>query len=378
MLNRLTIVTAFLGALFASMTAIDARDDIFVYFGTYTRGNSDGIYVATLNRDEGTLSKPKLAASVDNPGFVALHPARPLLYSVSEVREPTGSITAFAIDAKSGMLTQINKQSSGGANPCHLSVDPSGRMVVAANYTGGSVCSIPIADDGSLQEVATFVQHEGSSVNKQRQDGPHAHSANFDAAGEYVVVCDLGMDKLVVYKANPDTAELTANDPPSTSVAGGSGPRHLAFHPSGKFAYANLEMSSEVRAFEYHPEYGVFYGIETYSTLPEGFTANNSTAETQVHPNGKFVYVSNRGHDSIAIFSVDEETGRLTPQGHVSTHGQTPRNFGIDPSGQFLLAANQQTDNVIVFRIDPETGALSETGSSIRVPSPICVRYWKP
>src|SRR5690606_23400436 len=247
-----------------------------------------------------------------------------------------------------------------------------------ANYGGGSICSIPVAGDGSLKKPATFVQHEGSSTDKSRQEGPHAHSANFDAAGKYAVVCDLGLDKLMVYKVNRDTGELTANDPPSTSVAGGSGPRHLAFHPGGKFAYACLEMSSEVRGFVYHPEEGIFYGIETYSTLPKDFTENNSTAETQVHPNGKFVYVSNRGHDSIAIFEIDQATGRLTAAGHASTQGKTPRNFGIDPSGRYLLAANQETSNVVVFRIDEKTGQLSETGSSISVPNPICVRYWKP
>jgi 6-phosphogluconolactonase len=377
-LIALLTLTLVPGVLHVTASTAPAGDEIFVFLGTYTSGESEGIYVATLDRENGTLSKPTLAAKVDNPGFVALHPTLPRLYSVSEVREPAGSVTAFAIDPKTGMLSELNKQTAGGAGPCHLAIDPSGKVIAVANYGGGSICSIPVAEDGSLRDVATFVQHEGSSTDKRRQEGPHAHSANFDAAGEFVVVCDLGLDKLMVYKVNRDTGELTANDPPSTSVAGGSGPRHLSFHPSGKFAYACLEMSSEVRAFLYHPEEGVFYGIETYSTLPESFTVNNSTAEVLVHPNGKFVYVSNRGHDSIAIFEIDQDTGKLTPAGHASTHGQTPRNFGIDPSGQYLLAANQQTNNVIVFRVNDETGQLSETGSSISVPNPICVRYWKP
>jgi len=248
----------------------------------------------------------KLAAKVDNPGFVALHPTLPRLYSVSEVREPAGSVTAFAIDPETGMLSELNKQTAGGAGPCHLAIDPSGKVIAVANYGGGSISSIQVGEDGGLKDVATFVQHEGSSIDKSRQEGPHAHSANFDASGEYAVVCDLGLDKLMVYKVNRDTGELTPNDPPSTSVAGGSGPRHLSFHPDGKFAYACLEMSSEVRAFQYHPEEGVFYGLETYSTLPESFTANNSTAEVLVHPNGRFVYVSNRGHDRLAIFEIDQ------------------------------------------------------------------------
>ena len=377
MIRRLFLFTLLLSAFLVDSNAADAADNIFVYLGTYTAGDSEGIYVSTLDREAGTLSNPKLAAKADNPAFVALHPSKPFLYSVSEVRSPAGSVTAFRIDRKTGMLSELNKQSTQGAGPCHVCLDPSGRAVITANYGGGSVCSFPVAKDGSLGEAATFVQHEGSSVNPKRQEGPHAHSANVDAAGKYAVVCDLGLDKLLVYQLDTESAALTANDPPSTSVAGGGGPRHFAFHPDGKFAYANLEMTSEVRAFQYHPEYGVLYGIQTLSTLPEGFTANNSTAETQVHPNGRFVYVSNRGHDSIAAFEVNDETGELTAIGHTSTHGEIPRNFGIDPSGRFLIAANQRTDNVVVFRIDPKTGRLSETGSSIRVPSCVCVRYWK-
>ena len=378
MICKRPVFSFLMSALLVTSTNTDAADDIFVFLGTYTAGESEGIYVATLDREAGTLSRPQLAVEADNPAFFAIHPSRPLLYSVSEVREPKGSVTAFSIDPQTGTLSEINKQSTQGGGPCHVCLDPAGKAVIAANYGGGSICSFPVAEDGSLGEAATFVQHEGSSVNPNRQEGPHAHSANVDAAGKYAVVCDLGLDKLLVYQLDTETAELVPNDPPSTSVEPGGGPRHFAFHPGGKYAYACLELSSEVRAFQYHPEYGVLYGIQTLSTLPDGFTANNSTAETQVHPNGKFVYVSNRGHDSIAIFTMDQQTGELTAAGHAPTHGEVPRNFGIDPSGQYLLAANQRTDNVVVFRIDPETGQLSETGSSIRVPSPVCVRYWKP
>jgi 6-phosphogluconolactonase len=375
--RRSTFLSAQTIVLLLSTTA--AADTVRVYLGTYTRGESRGIYLTSLDRETGQLAPPELAGECEQPSFVALHPRRPLLYAVSEVAESDGgkggAVTAFAVDRSTGLLTRLNHQTSGGAGPCHLVVDPSGRNVLVANYGGGSIAALPIAEDGSLAPPSCFIQHEGSSVNPRRQEGPHAHSINLDASGRFAVVCDLGLDKVLVYEFDADTGTLSPGEPPSTSVAGGSGPRHFAFHPSGRFAYANLEISSEVRAFRYHGPYGVLYGFQSISTLPEDFEASNSTAETQVHPSGRFVYCSNRGHDSIAVFAVDEQSGALTLVEHEPTHGETPRNFGIDPTGQYLLAANQKTDNVVSFRIDRRTGELSPTGSSIRVPSPVCVKF---
>jgi 6-phosphogluconolactonase len=292
--------------------------------------------------------------------------------------KPTGGVTAFAIDAKTGDLKKLNEQSSGGAGPCHVSVDKTGQCVAVANYGGGSVASLPIKPDGSLGEAASFIQHTGSSVDPARQKEPHAHSANFDAGNHYAIVADLGLDKLLVYKLDPSTAKLTPNDPPSASSPAGGGPRHLAFHPSGKFAYANNEMKSSVTAFSYDAKRGVFEPLQTVTTLSADFKGENSTAEVRVHPNGRFAYVSNRGDDSIAIFAIDPATGRLTVAGHQKTGGRVPRNFNIDPSGRWLLAANQDTHNVVVFAVDEKTGQLKPTGNEIKVGSPVCVRFLQP
>lgn len=351
-----------------------------VYFGTYTQRDSQGIYASTFDPGTGALSASQLVAKCEQPSFLALHPSRPLLYAVNETSEfagqPGGSITAFSINHDDGSLTEINREAAHGSAPCHLIVDHSGRNVLVANYTSGTVAVLPINDDGSLAPASCVVQHEGSSVNPQRQEGPHAHSINLDASGQFAFVCDLGLDKVLVYRYDAERGQLTAHEPPSTSVPPGGGPRHFAFHPSGRFAYTNLEITSAVHAFRYHPQTAVLYGFQTISTVPEDvIPPNQSTAEIQVHPSGRFVYCSNRGHDSIAVYRIDETSGELTYLENEPTHGQMPRNFGIDPSGRFLLAANQDTDNVVVLAIDPDTGLLSFTGHSIRVPMPVCVKF---
>ena len=357
--------------------AADAQT-VRVYFGTYTRGLSEGIYVSELDLTTGRLGPIELAATTANPSFVAIHPDRPLLYAVGEFGsfpgKKTSAVSAFVIDPTSGKLTLLNQQPSEGNGPCHVSVDRTGRNVLVANYGSGSIACLPIGEDGRLGAATSSFQHEGSSVDPRRQQGPHAHSINLDAANRFAFVADLGLDKILVYRFDASQGKLTPNDPPSTQLKPGAGPRHFAFHPTGRYAYVINEMQSTVTAMRYDAERGTLSPMQTITTLPEGFDGQNSTAEVQVHPSGKFLYGSNRGHNSIACFAIDQTTGRLTPLGNQSTQGKTPRNFGIDPSGKYLLAANQDTDNVVVFRIDTSTGRLSPTGQSVTVGMPVCVK----
>jgi 6-phosphogluconolactonase len=353
-----------------------------VYFGTYTARGSKGIYLGRLDLASGKLAVEGLAAETLNPSFLALHPTRPLLYAVGELGGPSGKtergLSAFAIDVKTGKLTLINQQSSWGSGPCHLTVDRSGRCVLVANYGSGSVACLPIRDDGRLGEATSFHQHRGSSVNRERQEGPHAHSVNLSADNRFAFVADLGLDKILIYRFDAAAGRLTPNDPPFVASSPGAGPRHFAFHPNGRWAYVIEEISSTITALGYSPERGTLRPLQTVSTLPEGFSGSNTTAEVQVHPSGKFVYGSNRGHDSIAAFAVDLESGKLRPIGHASTRGKTPRNFAIDPTGTWLLAANQDTDNVAVLRIDPKTGMPRAVGQPASVPMPVCVKFAPP
>ena len=357
-----------------------AGDTVRAYIGTYTSKGSEGVYVLELDRDAGTVTEARVAAKQKDPSFVAISPNRKFLYAVSEVNsvdgKKGGGASAYKIDPASGKLELINAEITGGSGPCHLVVDPSGKNLLIANYGGGSVACLPINADGSLKPTSSFVQHVGTSVDKGRQEAPHAHSINVDPTGDYAVVADLGLDKVLVYQFDSDHGQLVPNEPPSTSVKAGGGPRHFAFHPSGKYAYTNLEMTSEVAVFQVQTGC-VLAGIQTLSTLPDGKPVpGNSTAETQVHPSGKFVYVSNRGHNSLAIYTVDQKTGMLTHVGNQSTEGGVPRNFCIDPSGKYILAANQDTDTVVVLKIDQETGKLTPTGSQAKVPTPVCVKFW--
>jgi 6-phosphogluconolactonase len=332
-----------------------------------------------LDLATGALSAPVLAGEAINPSFLALRPGGKFLYACSEMQadgKRLGAVAAFAVDPATGDLKALNKQPSGGSGPCHVSVDPSGSCVLVANYGGGSVSAVPIAADGSLGTPGTVVQHTGSSVNKQRQAAPHAHSINPDPAGRFAFAADLGLDKLLVYKLAAADGRLTANDPPFAAVDPGAGPRHFAFHPSGKFAYVINEISLTVTAFAYDPARGALSPVQTIDTLPAGASrAGASTAEVQVHPSGKFLYGSNRGHNSIAVFSIDLATGKLTAVGHQGQDVKTPRNFGVDPSGRYVLVANQDGDSVVVFAVDPATGMLAPTGHKVDVPKPVCVKF---
>ncbi|ODU01220.1 MAG: 6-phosphogluconolactonase [Planctomycetes bacterium SCN 63-9] len=351
-----------------------------VYVGTYTGGKagSEGIYLLELDPATGALESKGLAGKIVSPSFLAIHPSRKFLYSVNEVGEfggkPSGAVTAFAIDEANGSLKQLNQQATVGTGPCHLTVDATGKNLLVANYGSGSVAVLPIAEDGSLRPASSFIQHAGKGANPSRQEGPHAHSINLDAANRFAFAADLGLDKVLIYAFDAAKGTIAPNASPFAKVAPGAGPRHFAFHPGGKLAYVINEMGSTVTAFSYDPAAGSLTEIQTISTLPADFKGQNDTAEIQVHPSGKFVYGSNRGHDSIAVFAVDEKTGKLEFVEARSTEGKVPRNFAIDPTGAFLLAENQDSDTVVVFRIDPATGKLTPTGTKVSVPMPVCIK----
>jgi 6-phosphogluconolactonase len=355
--------------------------DVLVYFGTYTGEKSKGVYVSRLDVASGALTPPELAGETTSPSFLAVHPSRNFLYAVNEVRtfegKESGSVSAFAIDRKTGKLTALNQQASAGRGPAHLVVDKAGRNVLVANYGGGSVAVLPIGTDGALKPASAFIQHTGASVNAERQKGPHAHSINLDPANRFAYAADLGLDKVLIYRFNAEKGSLVANDPPFASVEPGAGPRHFAFHPDGRFAYVINEMHVTVTAFSRDRDRGALTELQTISTLPPGRSVETgySTADVQVHPSGRFLYGSNRGHDSIVVFAIDEKTGRLTYVENRPTQGSTPRGFGIDPSGTYLLAANQRSDTVVVFRIDRQTGRLTPTGHTIAVGAPVCVKF---
>lgn len=349
-----------------------------VYVGTYTRGDSRGIYLCDLDLSTGRLQLRGLAGEVENPSFLALHPTRRFLYAVGEIGrfrgQASGAVSAFQIAPDSRKLILLNQQPSGGSGPCHAVVDRTGKNVLVANYGSGSVAALPIRDDGQLGEPTTVIQHQGSSVHPQRQRGPHAHSINLDAANRFALAADLGLDQVLVYRFDAVRGTLAPHTPPFTALTPGAGPRHVAFHPSGKFVYVINELQSTVTVLAYDPAQGQLQNRQTIATLPADFHGNSTTAEVQVHPSGKFLYGSNRGHDSIVVFAIDAATGTLTAVEHESTQGQTPRNFGLDPTGSYLLAANQDSHSIVVFRIAPQTGRLAPTGQRADVPSPVCVK----
>ncbi|AMV40693.1 lactonase family protein [Planctomyces sp. SH-PL62] len=359
-----------------------AAEKSWVYVGTYTNSKespSEGIYRFEFDPADGSLAPKGVAAEFADPSFLAVHPSKKFLYAVGELGEfqgaKAGGVGAFSLDAATGELKPINQQSSGGAHPCHLTVDPTGKAVLVANYSGGSVACLPIEADGSLRPASSFIQHQGKSVDPGRQTAPHAHSVNLDPAGKIALVADLGLDKVLLYDLDAAAGKLTPHDPAFAEVAAGSGPRHLAWHPSGRFAYVITELKNTVDVFAYDKAKGALHEVQTISTLPDDFQGASYCAEVVAHPSGKFVYGSNRGHDSLAIYKVDPATGKLASAGWAPTGGKNPRNFAIDPTGGFLLAASQDSDRIVVFRIDPETGGLTPVGEPIAVPKPVCIRF---
>ena len=342
--------------------------------GTYTKKTSKGVYRVDLDPATGKLSEPALSGEATNPSFLARHPTKPFLYAISEIGtfngQKSGAVAAFSYDPATLRLTALNKQPSGGQGPCFVSVDASGKTVMVANYGSGSVASLPVNDDGSLGDIATRHQHEGTGPNKSRQEGPHAHSVRPAPGGKFALSADLGTDQILVY-ALTDNSTLTPAKPFKTEP--GVGPRHIAFSPDGQFAFVANELSNSLTLLSWDGQAGVLQQKQTLSTLPDDYDKGGKVAEVVAHPSGKFVYVSNRGHDSIAVFGFDGT--RLSARGHTPTQGAGPRNFNVSPDGKFLVVANEQGDNLVAYRIDAATGALTPTGSTVSLDAPVCVIF---
>jgi 6-phosphogluconolactonase len=355
-----------------------------VYVGTYTnKTDSKGIYAYMFDPGIGKLTPLGVAAESEDPSFLAVHPSGKYLYAVNEIdhfgAQKSGAVSAFSINPKTGKLTLLNQAATRGAGPCHISLDKTGKYVFVANYDGGSVASFAIRDESSLGEMVSYVQHFGSSVNKERQEGPHAHWIGTSPDNRFALAADLGLDKMLIYRFDANKGSLSPNDPQFAKVDPGAGPRHLAFHPKGKFAYVLTEMENSVTVFAYKASNGSLSLLQTVSalsTLREDYKGPKEAAEIAVHPSGKFLYASNRaGIDTISAFAIDPAKGTLKLKDEYPTMGKTPRNFAIDPTGKFLLAANQESNNIVIFRIDSTTGALTPTGDIAEAPAPVCITF---
>ena len=369
-----SLIVAVLSLLLGSHAA--RADEGRVYFGTYTKaGGSEGIYTAGFDEGSGKLGEPVLAAKVASPSFLTIAPSGKTLYAVSETAGADGGrVTAFRILA-SGLLEKLNDQSSGGDGPCHVSLSSDGKTLAVANYGGGSVASYRIGDDGALSAPVSMIQHTGSSVDPKRQKEPHAHSINFSPDGRFAYAADLGTDRIYLYAVDPATSALKRAG--ETVITPGSGPRHFSFRPDGQFAYVINEMTLKVNAFRVDAASGALTEVQSLSTLPEGTDPVGSTAEVVAHPSGKFLYGSNRGHDTIVVYAIDGATGQLTRVENEPIRGKTPRNFVVSPDGKWLLAAGQQSDSVTVFAIEARTGELEFADSQIKIFSPVCIRFLK-
>jgi 6-phosphogluconolactonase len=379
------VIFLFSGVGAAETRAQVAPDATLVYVGTYTNGASKGIYSFTLKKTDvdnssGQALEPLgLAAEVKSPSFLEIDLKRRLLFAVNETSDfgggQTGAVGSYSIDRATGKLTLLNEQPSMGSGPCHLVLDRAGRHVLVANYGSGNVAVLPVGPDGRLGAVSDVHQHTGRSVNPRRQEGPHAHCVTFDPAGRFLFVCDLGLDKVMIYRYDAERGKLTPNEPAFANLKPGAGPRHMAFRPDGEFAYVINELDSTITAFRYDPQTGRLSELQTVSTLPPGFQGSNTTAEIAIHPSGKFAYGSNRGHDSIALFEIDPAGGTLTYVDAQPTGGKTPRHFELDRGGQQLIIANQNTNTLLVCQIDADTGRLKPSGGLVEVPTPVCVKF---
>jgi 6-phosphogluconolactonase len=354
-------------------SAAPVKGDYFVYIGTFTTKESKGIYAFRYHPANQELTSLGLAAATASPSFIAISPDERYLYSVSAVVE--GSVSAFRIDARTGKLTLINTASSHGGGPCHLLVDKTGKTLFVANFRTGSTAALRIRGDGGLEEPASFSQATGTSKDPIKQTGPHEHSVNIPKDNRFMLVTDLGLDKIFSYRIDTAKALLMPNDPPFVTVQPGAGPRHLAFTPDERFVYVVNEIQSSVSAFHYDAAKGRLNEFQTVSTLPEHYTGENTGAEIEVDPSGRFVYASNRGYDSIAQFAIDPHTGKLSLINQTPTGGKTPRHFALDPTHEYLFAANQDTNNIFLFHVDQKTGRLTPTGKSVEAPSPVCIKF---
>jgi len=365
----------------ASMVGVRGQTQAgtLVYVGTYTGAKSKGIHAYRFNQGTGALTPIGLVAETPSPSWLVLHPSGQYLYAANEVdnfdADKSGSVSAFRIDHATGALTLLNTQPSKGAHPCHLTVDSSGTHLLVANYTGGTLAVLPLDRDGSIGSPTQVVQHKGSSVNTARQTAPHAHSIDLDADNRFAISADLGADRLFIYRYDSTGGGLSAGLRPAIAATPGAGPRHFAFHPNGQFGFAINELSSSITSYSWDARRGALNTLATISTLPQGFGRESSTAEIRMHPGGRFLYGSNRGHDSIAVYQVGPASGNLTLVEHEPTRGKTPRNFTIDPSGHWLIAANQNSDTLAVFRISDRNGALTPVGPLVKVGAPVSVVF---
>ena len=369
------------------MTSNAQADSIPVYIGT--AGNPDagtaGIYLCRFDTETGALTEPTLAAHVRRPSWITPHPSGKFLYACDETVDSagkkSGGAIGFSVDPSTNGLTKINEESAAGGGPCFVEVDPTGRTLLIANYGTGSVAALPVDPaTGRLSAPASSDQHQGTGPNEKRQTGPHAHCFRVAPGGKFALSCDLGTDKVMIYRLDPAAAKITPNEPPFGTMSGGAGPRHIAFSPDGRIAYINGEMGQNVTACAWDADKGTLTEIQTVLTLPADYPdearAANTTAQLMVSPNGKFLYVSNRGHDSIATFAIDPSTGKLTPRGFTPTGGKVPRNFAIAPDGRFMIVGNQSSNELVVFKMDPHSGALTRTDVKLSVTSPTCVLFW--
>lgn len=371
-------------AFFTTPAIAQSHGKYLFYVGTYTEegSKSKGIYAYRFDEATEQITPLGLAAETTNPSWVALHPNGRFLYAANEVKDykgpNSGGVSAFSIDRATGKLTFLNEVPSRGADPCYVSLDKTGKYVLVANYTGGSVAVFPVHQDGSLGEASDFIQRTGHGTDPKRQEGPHAHSINLSPDNRFAIVDDLGLDQTQVYRFDSGTGKLTPNNHPSDNVMDGSGPRHFALRPDGKFAYVISEMAGTVTVFSNDAAQGTLRRVQTISTLPKDFKGDIEDAEVAVHPSGKFLYASNRGDgNSIAAFAIDSAKGTLTPIEYASTQGKTPRSFEIDPTGNFLFAENEKSNNIVVFRIDNKTGRLTPTGKVVDVDEPVDVKFLK-
>jgi 6-phosphogluconolactonase len=350
-----------------------------MYVGTYTGPSSKGIYAYRFDERSGKIAALGLAAEAANPSFLALDPSQSFLYAVNEIGnfqgQHTGAISAFQIDPNTGKLKLLNQVASSGAGPCFVAFDRSAKYLLAANYEGGSVAAFPILTDGRLGAATSSIQHTGHGADPERQEGPHPHWIGLTANNRFAVVSDLGLDKIFSYHFAPATGKLAEAGRQEFSLPPRSGPRHFAFDQRGRFGYVINEMSNTVTAFAVDQNSGALRELQSISTLPQDFKAHNDTAEIAIHPSGRFLYASNRGHDSIAVFSIDPEKGTLTSIEYVASGGVKPRTFEIDPSGSYLLVANQISNKIVVFKIDSKTGRLTATGETVDVPSPVSIKF---
>lgn len=364
-------------AFFSAALSVSAQDSL-VYFGTFSRPPSGGVFVSRLNATTGTLSAPILAVQASSPEFLAIDAAASRLYSVETVTHnnvSSGAVTSFTVNRQDGRLTLINRQVTNGGGFAHLSLDRTSRFLAAARYNDGNAAVLPLSSDGHVQPVSSQVQHQGSGPNPTRQDRAHVHSVNFDLANRFAIVADLGTDEIWSYHFDASAGKLTPNSPAFVRVPPGSGPRHFAFHPTGKFAYAVCELNATVISYTYDATRGTLAQTQVTTLLPSSIVGTRAAAEVVVDRAGKFLYVSNRGYDALLVYSINSTTGQLTFVQRLHDVLAVPRNFAIDPTGRWLVCGAQNSNAVVVYAIDAQSGRLTRTATQITVPQPVCVRF---